>query len=247
MYEAKYIETVWNWRRACDERGLTELQRCRFNMQFLNLILEELMPWHKTLYDFSTIEVNRFVMHFSYKCFIINACRRIDNILGFSRETLVACIANIGSREWRRIDSVNQRRKPEHPRASTTDDVECFFSVMRDSIGKNFTTKQMNLGFRKACIEFTKRLDPDLKFYYHTSSHTRFYEGQLSDFADSSRKKKRKNKRIPRREQPAAFAPRRATMPTRGSLTVRAQFHNVPIELPPLPSDSLHVLEHSYA
>ena len=35
-------------------------------------------------------------------------------------------------------------------------------------------------------------------------------------------------------------------MPTRGSLTVRAQFHNVPIELPPLPSDTLHVLEHSY-
>jgi hypothetical protein len=34
LYEAKYIETVWNWRRACDERGLSELQRCKFNYHF---------------------------------------------------------------------------------------------------------------------------------------------------------------------------------------------------------------------
>ena len=30
-FEADYIETVWNWRCACDHRGLTELQRCHFN------------------------------------------------------------------------------------------------------------------------------------------------------------------------------------------------------------------------
>ena len=60
-YEAKYTEAIWNWRRACDERGLTELQRCRFNHQFLNLNLEELMPWYKQTYDFSQLEVNRCV------------------------------------------------------------------------------------------------------------------------------------------------------------------------------------------
>ena len=43
LYEAKYIETVWNWRRACDERGLSELQRCIFDYQFLSMILDELM------------------------------------------------------------------------------------------------------------------------------------------------------------------------------------------------------------
>ena len=59
LCEANYIERVWNWRRACDERGLSELQRCRFNYQFLNLILDELMPWHSYMYDFSTMEVNR--------------------------------------------------------------------------------------------------------------------------------------------------------------------------------------------
>ncbi len=45
-YEARYISTIWNWRRSCDERGLSELQRSRFNYQFLNLILE-LIPWYK--------------------------------------------------------------------------------------------------------------------------------------------------------------------------------------------------------
>ena len=159
--------------------------------------------------------------------------RSISSILGFSRESLVAVIANIESREWRRIENIRDKRKPEHPRASSTD-VECFFSIMRDSIGKNFTTKQVKVGFRKACSEFTKRMDPDLPFFYHTSSHTRFYEGPLPDFSEAP--KQQKKKRVPRREQPTAFAPRCATMPVRGSLAVRAKFHNVPIELPPPPT-----------
>ena len=40
-FEAKYIRVVLNWRRACDERGLSELERCRFNHQMLNYILDE--------------------------------------------------------------------------------------------------------------------------------------------------------------------------------------------------------------
>ena len=60
-YEAHYIQTVHNWRRANDERGLTELQRFKFNYCFLNLILDELMPWHSVHYDFTLLEVNRYV------------------------------------------------------------------------------------------------------------------------------------------------------------------------------------------
>ena len=60
-YEARYTEIIWNWRRSCDERGLSELQQCRFNYQFLNLILEELMSWYKQQYDFSLLKVNRYV------------------------------------------------------------------------------------------------------------------------------------------------------------------------------------------
>ena len=60
-YEAEYIQTIWNWRRSCDERGLSEIKRSKFNYQFLNYILDELMPWHKDSYDFSLLEVNRYV------------------------------------------------------------------------------------------------------------------------------------------------------------------------------------------
>ena len=60
-FEANYIKILWNWRRSCDERGLTELQRCRYNYELLNYVLDELIPWHNR-YDFSTLEVNRYVV-----------------------------------------------------------------------------------------------------------------------------------------------------------------------------------------
>ena len=59
----------------------------------------------------------------------------------------MAVITNIEGCEWRR--RFNKERGPEHPRASSTDDVECFFSMMRDGLGRNFTTKEVKYGFRK--------------------------------------------------------------------------------------------------
>lgn len=172
-------------------------------------------------------------------------CRSPNNVLGFSKETTVALVTNIEGREWHRRDVSNQGIKPDHPRASSTDDVECFFSMMRDSIGSNFNVKQVKFGIRKVYAEFVKRLDPDLPFYYHTSGHTRFYEGSLPEFNQPSTMKP-KIKRVPRREQPTAFAPRRATMPVRGSLSIRPKFHNLPLELPPLPGEPVHLSDHSY-
>ena len=58
-HEARYIKVIRNWRRACDERGLSQLAWCKFNYELLNFILDELMPWHKDMYDFSLMEVNR--------------------------------------------------------------------------------------------------------------------------------------------------------------------------------------------
>ena len=113
---------------------------------------------------------------------------------------------------------------PEHPRASTTDDVECFFSMLRDCVGKHFTVKQVQYEFRKLCLEFMKRTDPDLPYFYFTSAHDRFQEGSLPDF-----------------DQPS-----RTSMVTPGSLSVRARFHQVPIELPPPPATDIHTYEHSY-
>ena len=33
-------------------------------------------------------------------------------------------------------------------------------------------------------MEFRRRLDPDLPFYYYTFAHERFYEGELPTFAE---------------------------------------------------------------
>ena len=60
-FEAEFVRVILNWRRASDERGLTELQRSRYNYQLLNFLLDGLMPWHQQTYDFSTMEVNRYV------------------------------------------------------------------------------------------------------------------------------------------------------------------------------------------
>ena len=59
--EAKYVRVVCNWRRACDERGLSDEQRSQYNQDMLCYILDELMPWHSKpgLCDFSLLEVNQ--------------------------------------------------------------------------------------------------------------------------------------------------------------------------------------------
>lgn len=61
--ESNYIKVIMDWRRAHDERGLTQLQRCRNNYKLFNYILDELMPWHEKEYDFSLLEVNRYMLH----------------------------------------------------------------------------------------------------------------------------------------------------------------------------------------
>ena len=68
--EAKYLRVVRNWRRASDERGLNDEQRYKFNKEFLNYILDDLMPWHRDegLQDFSLLEVNRYVALKTFSC-----------------------------------------------------------------------------------------------------------------------------------------------------------------------------------
>ena len=62
--EAQHLSVVRNWRRSCDERGLTEEERRAFNEEFLAYILDDLMSWHRQegLRDFSLLEVNRFLL-----------------------------------------------------------------------------------------------------------------------------------------------------------------------------------------
>ena len=65
--EADYIRAILNWRRSCDERGLSEQQRSKYNYEMLNYILDDLMPWHEN-YDYSYLEVNRYGIHYHPMC-----------------------------------------------------------------------------------------------------------------------------------------------------------------------------------
>lgn len=99
--------------------------------------------------------------------------------------------------------------------------------------------------WRKACQELTKRLDPELKFYYHTSTHQRFYEGERPDYSQPA-SKPRREPRASRRDLISGNIGGRTVLTTRGASSVRTQFHNVPVELPPPPSIPVHSAEHMY-
>ena len=60
-FQAEYVHVIRNWRRACDERGLTDEERSHYNKKFVAYILDELMPWHNKegMYDFGLLEVNQ--------------------------------------------------------------------------------------------------------------------------------------------------------------------------------------------
>ena len=69
--EAEYLQYTRNWRRACDERGLTDDERSKFNKELLDYILDDLMPWHRDgLQDLSLLEVNRYAL----LLFLITVC-----------------------------------------------------------------------------------------------------------------------------------------------------------------------------
>lgn len=151
---------------------------------------------------------------------------------------------NIESREWRR----REHREPENPRASTTDDVECLFSIMRDMIGSHFTLQSLKYNWRKVCNEFNKRLDPTLPFFYHTSSHDRFYEGDRPSF-DEVRGKSKQNPRAqrPRLVEQLSHMQGRVTLPKPGERSTRSTYHNKPVDQPPPPSRLNPLSDHNYS
>lgn len=94
--------------------------------------------------------------------------------------------------------------------------------------------------------ELTKRLDPELPYFYHTSTD-RFYEGPLPSF-DKPQNTVPEVKRPPRRELMTSQGGRRVSFATRNSKSIRATFHSEPTDLPPLPHTfSLFSDEHSYS
>ena len=98
-------------------------------------------------------------------------------------------------------------------------------------MGKNITLKIVQNEMRKVHVEYNKRQDPHLLYYYHTSTHGRYYEGQRPQFSEPP--KKQKEKRIPRREQPGALVPGRASLAVHGQQLVRMKYQLVPLPPPP--------------
>lgn len=138
----------------------------------------------------------------------------------------------------------------EHPRASSTDDVECFFSVLRSMVGDHFTAKALLYEWRKVCNEFTKRIDVNLPFHYYTSNHDRFFEGERQSF-DVYKKAIRnpRNQKGRTIEQPGKLAAGRASMIKPGHGSIRRTFHAIPTDVPPPPTATIEQIissEHAY-
>lgn len=217
--EARFVEVVRNWHKASDGRGISEEMRSRYNTEMLNFLLEDWIPWWSYERDFATLDV----------------MRPIKGIQGFTREIVVAIIANCESLELRRQEYVSRGLPPEHPRASSTDDVEGFFSLLHDQLGDVFDHQAFIQQQTKLLSEFTKKIDPDLPFFYWTGHKHRHTLEPLPSFNDPSGKEERLDKvKVSRRSDPGVFVANRASLPQRNSLTARASFHRAAEKLPPL-------------
>ena len=97
-------------------------------------------------------------------------------------------------------------------------------------------------------MEYVKRIDPDLPFYYFALAHDRFHERPLPDF-DQPRpreKKSSQNPPNPRRDHLGTLITGCASMVTLRALSTRVNFHQVPVDLPPPPGEAIHMVDHSY-
>ncbi|KXJ25564.1 Transposon Tf2-6 polyprotein [Exaiptasia diaphana] len=114
--------------------------------------------------------------------YFLNAISPIKVIQGLRRETVIGLVANIKSQELQRREYHQKHIPPEHPRASTTDDVEGFIGVLHDLLGPIFDHKTFLDQMPKICNEYYKRMDPNLPFYYWTSYKDQFTAAPLPYF-----------------------------------------------------------------
>ncbi|XP_078667520.1 uncharacterized protein LOC144909356 [Branchiostoma floridae x Branchiostoma belcheri] len=217
--EAWFAETVHNWHKATDGRGIDQETRKKYNHAMLSFLLEDWMPYHSFIKDYAMLDVNR----------------PIKGIQGLTREVVVALLCNIESQEQRRNMQTTRGLPPEHPRAGTSDDVEAFIATLHGLLGPIFDQKAFRENYRKICHEYAKRIDRDLPYWYHTGINTRF-QSELPSFDQPSGHTERLDRtRESRFADPGIDNPCRVQMPRRGARTIRATFHNREEELPPPP------------
>ena len=180
--------------------------------------------------------VNREIFTYAQPVSVLLNCRSIKGICGFTRELIVGLIANLESRELRRLEYCERNLPPEHPRASSSDDVEGFVALLHEMFGLVFDLKQFYLESTKLLNEFSKRIDPNLAYYYWTGAKERYRDFSLPSFNEPSRGnvlERLDRVKLSRRGDPGVFVANRASLPQRGQLTARAKFHKAPVALPP--------------
>ena len=98
----------------------------------------------------------------------LDVSRRIqtNHVNGLTRETVVGFVANLTSLELCREEYILRGLPPEHPRSGTSDDVECFISVLHEMLQDIFDLKDFYASFPKIMNEFYKRISQDTRFYY---------------------------------------------------------------------------------
>ena len=107
---------------------------------------------------------------------------------------------------------------------------------MHDMPGDIFDLKQFGDAQPKILNEFSKRIDPDLKFYYWTGAKERYRDFELPSFNEptgNGHQERLDKVTLSRRGDPGVFVANRASIPQKGQLTARAKFHREPISLPP--------------
>ena len=57
--ERKVLTIIRNWHRAVDGRGLSQDTRVTFLQDMKKWLLDDWMPWHSSVKNYSTIDVNR--------------------------------------------------------------------------------------------------------------------------------------------------------------------------------------------
>ena len=161
----------------------------------------------------------------------------MKGICGFTREIIVGLVANLESRHLREIEYRTRCLQPEHPRSSSTDDVESFIALLHEMLGPIFDPKQFYSELPKILNEYKKRIDTDLSFFYWTGSKTRYKDYELPSFNLPSAQgvvERLDQVHLSRRGDPGVFVANRASLPQKGQLTARAKFHRAPVALPPL-------------
>lgn len=83
--------------------------------------------------------------------------RPVEYMRGFTREVVTEVTANIESQEMRRLQN-GDIGYPEHPRAGSTEDLECFFGVAHTKLGSVFTLKEFKDGWPKL-VRYTRLQD----------------------------------------------------------------------------------------